>query len=82
MPGFPSSPPSIRKVEFILSCKNRHLLKGEGGSTDIMVNQQQPSGGWALLGAFAMAPGQSHGVDVYGALEGETVGDAVLVVPS
>ncbi len=27
-----------------------------------------------------MAPGQNHGVDVYGALEGETVGDAIRFV--
>ncbi len=50
------------------------------GSTDIRVNQQQPSAGWFHLGAFAMAPGQNHRVEVYGALEGETVADAVRFV--
>ncbi len=58
----------------------RYAIQHSGGSTDITVNQQQPSGGWAHLGAFAMAPGQNHGVDVYGALEGETVGDAIRFV--
>lgn len=43
-----------------------------GGSADIMVNQQQLSGGWYHLGAFAMARWQNHRVEVYGALEGET----------
>ena len=51
-----------------------------GGSTDTVVNQQQPSGSWFHLGAFSMSPGQSHRVEVYGALEGETVADAVRFV--
>ena len=51
-----------------------------GGSTDILVNQQQPSGTWYHLGAFAMAPGQNHRVEVEGALEGETVADAMRFV--
>ncbi len=58
----------------------RYAIQHSGGSTDITVNQQQPSGGWAHLGSYAMAPGQNHGVDVYGALEGETVGDAIRFV--
>ncbi|MEX2492398.1 MAG: hypothetical protein WD425_11615 [Nitrospirales bacterium] len=37
-----------------------------------VVNQQQLSGGWHHLGAFAMARWQNHSVEVYGALEGET----------
>ncbi len=45
------------------------------GSSNISVNQQQPSGGWFHLGAFAMSAGQNHRVEVYGALEGETVAD-------
>jgi hypothetical protein len=38
-----------------------------------MVNQQQPSAGWFRLGVFSMAPGQDHGIEVTGALEGVTV---------
>ncbi|MDR4485457.1 MAG: RHS repeat-associated core domain-containing protein [Nitrospirales bacterium] len=51
-----------------------------GGSTDRVVNQQQPSAGWFRLGAFSMTPGQNHRVEVSGALEGETVADAVRFV--
>ena len=51
-----------------------------GGSTDMVVNQQQPSAGWFRLGAFTMSPGQNHRVEVEGALEGETVADAVRFV--
>ena len=51
-----------------------------GGSSDILVNQQQPSGDWFHLGAFAMSPGQNHRVEVEGALAGETVADAVRFV--
>ncbi|MCA9469329.1 MAG: RHS domain-containing protein, partial [Nitrospira sp.] len=51
-----------------------------GGSTDMVVNQQQPSAGWFRLGAFSMTPGQNHRVEVAGALEGETVADAVRFV--
>ncbi len=58
----------------------RYAIQHSGGSTDITVNQQQPSGGWAHLGSYVMAPGQNHGVEVYGALEGETVGDALRFV--
>ena len=50
------------------------------GSTDIMVNQQQPSAGWFRLGAFTMSPGQNHRVEVEGAFEGETVADAMRFV--
>lgn len=46
------------------------------GSTDIGVNQLQPSAGWFRLGAFSMTLGQNHRVEVAGALEGETVADA------
>jgi len=53
-----------------------------GGSSDIVVNQQQPSGGWYHVGAFAMAPGQNHRVEINGALEGETVADAIRFVSS
>ena len=51
-----------------------------GGSTDMVVNQQQPSAGWFRLGAFTMSPGQNHRVEVEGALEGETVADAMRFV--
>ncbi|HNP31349.1 MAG TPA: RHS repeat-associated core domain-containing protein [Nitrospirales bacterium] len=44
------------------------------------MNQQQPSAGWFRLGAFAMAPGQNHHVEVAGALEGVTVADAIRFV--
>ena len=46
-----------------------------GGSTDRVVNQQQPSAGWFRLGAFSMSPGQNHRVEVAGVLAGETVID-------
>ena len=59
-----------------------YRIHHSGGSSDIMVNQQQPSGGWYHLGAFGMAPGQSHRVEVEGALEGQTVADAVRFVSS
>ncbi|MFZ1748104.1 MAG: RHS repeat-associated core domain-containing protein, partial [Nitrospirales bacterium] len=49
-------------------------------ATEIMVNQQQPSAGWFRLGAFSMAPGQNHHVEVAGALEGVTVADAIRFV--
>jgi len=52
------------------------LFQHAGGATDILVNQQQhPSAGWFRLGAFVMSPGQNHGVEVAGALEGVTVAD-------
>ena len=47
----------------------------DGGSTDIQVNQQQPSAGWFRLGAFSLSPGQNHRVEVAGVLAGETVID-------
>ena len=53
-----------------------------GGSSDILVNQHQPSGEWFHLGAFAMAPGQNHRVEINGALKGTTVADAVRFVSS
>ena len=53
-----------------------------GGSSDRSVNQQQPSGGWYHVGAYAMAPGQNHRVEINGALEGETVADAIRFVSS
>ncbi|MFZ1748271.1 MAG: RHS repeat-associated core domain-containing protein, partial [Nitrospirales bacterium] len=57
-----------------------YTVQHAGGATDIQVNQQQPSAGWFLLGAFSMAPGQNHHVEVAGALEGVTVADAVRFV--
>lgn len=54
-----------------------YTVQHAGGSTEIVVNQQQPSAGWFRLGAFSMAPGQNHHVEVRGALEGVTVADAV-----
>ncbi len=57
-----------------------YTVQHAGGSTDILVNQQQPSAGWFRLGAFSMAPGQNHHVEVSGALEGVTVADAVRFV--
>ena len=53
-----------------------------GGSSDIIVKQQQPSGTWFHLGAYSMAPGQSYRVKVEGALEGERVVDAIRFVSS
>ena len=53
-----------------------------GGSSDRQVNQQQPSAGWYHLGMYTMSPGQNHRVEVYGALEGETVADAMRFVSS
>ena len=46
------------------------------GSTDMVVNQQQPSAGWFRFGAFSMSPWQNHRVEVAGALEGDMVADA------
>jgi RHS repeat-associated protein len=57
-----------------------YTVQHAGGATDMVVNQQQPSAGWFRLGAFSMAPGQNHGVEVRGALEGVTVADAVRFV--
>lgn len=57
-----------------------YTVQHAGGSTDVVVNQQQPSAGWFRLGAFSMAPGQNHGVEVRGALEGVTVADAIRFV--
>ena len=51
-----------------------------GDATDLLVNQQQPSAGWFRLGAFVMSPGQNHGVEVAGVLEGVTVADAIRFV--
>ncbi len=59
-----------------------YRIHPSGGSTDIRVNQQQPSGGWYHLGMYTMSPGQSHRVEVEGALEGTTVADAVRFVSS
>ncbi|MCA9455205.1 MAG: RHS domain-containing protein, partial [Nitrospira sp.] len=57
-----------------------YTVQHAGGATEIMVNQQQPSAGWFRLGAFSMAPGQNHHVEVSGALEGVTVADAIRFV--
>ncbi len=57
-----------------------YTVQHAGGATDVVVNQQQPSAGWFRLGAFSMAPGQNHGVEVRGALEGVTVADAIRFV--
>ena len=57
-----------------------YTIQHAGGSSEITVNQQQPSAGWFRLGAFSMTPGQNHRVEVGGALEGETVADAVRFV--
>ena len=57
-----------------------YTVQHAGGATDMLVNQQQPSAGWFRLGAFTMNPGQNHGVEVMGALEGVTVADAVRFV--
>ncbi len=46
------------------------------------MNQQQPSAGWYHLGMVTMSPGQNHRVEINGALEGETVADAVRFVSS
>jgi hypothetical protein len=43
-----------------------YSVQHAGGSTDIKVNQQQPSGGWFRLGAFSMTPGKNHRVEVAG----------------
>lgn len=58
----------------------KYTIHHGGGSTDMVVNQQQPSAGWFRLGAFSMTPGQNHRVEVAGALEGETVADAIRFV--
>ena len=57
-----------------------YTVQHAGGATEIVVNQQQPSAGWFRLGAFSMAPGQNHHVEVAGALEGVTVADAIRFV--
>ncbi len=59
-----------------------YTIHHSGGSSDIQVNQQQPSAGWYHLGMYTMSPGQNHRVEVYGALEGETVADAIRFVSS
>ncbi len=59
-----------------------YTIHHSGGSSDILVNQQQPSAGWYHLGVYTMSPGQNHRVEVYGALEGETVADAIRFVSS
>ena len=48
--------------------------------SEILVSQQQPSASWFRLGVFSMSPGQNHRVEVAGALEGETVADAIRFV--
>jgi hypothetical protein len=53
----------------------------EGGSTTVTVNQQANDSTWMLLGAFTMAPGQNHRVELTDVANGTVTADAVRLVP-